>query len=89
MTDVTVLEIGHRALMLAIMISAPMLALGLVVGLVVSVFQAATQIHESTLTFVPKIVAVIAAMIVCGPWMLAQVINFTTTLYRGIPNLVR
>jgi len=89
MTDATVLEIGHRALMVAAMISAPALAFGLVVGLIISVFQAATQIHEMSLTFIPKIVAVALSVAIFGPWMMTQVVTFTTGLLRDIPNLVR
>jgi flagellar biosynthetic protein FliQ len=71
------------------MISGPILGLGLIVGLVVSIFQAATQIQEMTLTFVPKIIAVGAALVVFGPWMLKSMVVFTTKLLAGLPNLVR
>jgi flagellar biosynthetic protein FliQ len=89
MTDSTVLDIGHKALTLTIMVCAPMLGMGLIVGLIVSIFQAATQIHEATLTFVPKIVAVAAAMVIFGPWMLTQVLSFTNNLLQGIPTMVK
>ncbi len=89
MTDSGVLELGQRAIAITLMICAPTLGVGLIVGLIVSVFQAATQIQEMTLTFVPKIVAVTLALIVCGPWMLKSMVNFTTKLLISLPNLVR
>jgi len=89
MTDATVLDIAHKALVLALTVSAPVLGAGLVVGLTVAVFQAATQIHELTLTFIPKILAVAAVIAVCGPWMLQQMVAFSAELLRNIPYLVR
>ncbi|MGQ9454268.1 MAG: flagellar biosynthesis protein FliQ [Armatimonadota bacterium] len=89
MTDAGVLELSQRAVALALMISGPILGLGLLVGLVVSIFQAATQIQEMTLTFVPKIIAVGAALVVFGPWMLKSMIVFTTKLLNSLPSFVR
>jgi len=89
MTDATVLEIMQRALVLTVMISAPVLGFGLIVGLIVSVFQAATQIHEMSLTFIPKILAVAAAVAIFGQWMLAQMLSYTTNLIHSIPTLVK
>ena len=88
MTDATVLEIMQRALVLTVMISAPVLGFGLIVGLIVSVFQAATQIQEMTLTFVPKMVAVAAAIVLFGPWMLRMMVTFTEKLFLSLPGLV-
>jgi flagellar biosynthesis protein FliQ len=88
-TDSSVLELAQRALMIALMVSAPVLGFGLVVGLLVSVFQAATQIQEMTLTFVPKILAVAAAMVLFGPWMLNSIVRFTSHLLINLPNMVR
>ncbi|MEN6358117.1 MAG: flagellar biosynthesis protein FliQ [Armatimonadota bacterium] len=88
MTDAGVLDLAQRAVMIALMICAPALGLGMVVGLVVSVFQAATQIQEMTLTFVPKILAVVTALVVFGPWMLRSMVSFTTKLFVSLPNLV-
>jgi flagellar biosynthetic protein FliQ len=88
MTDGTVLDIMCRALTISAAISAPILGFGLVVGLVVSVFQAATQIHEMSLTFIPKVLAVAAAVALFGPWMLNQLVGFTTRLLQSIPGLV-
>ena len=89
MTDAGVLELAQRSVAIALMICGPVLALGLIVGLIVSVFQAATQIQEMTLTFVPKIIAVGAALVVFGPWMLTSMVNFTTKLLISLPYLVR
>lgn len=89
MTDAGVLELAQRSVAVALMISAPVLALGLIVGLIVSVFQAATQIQEMTLTFVPKIIAVGAALVVFGPWMLKSMVTFTHSLFVSLPYLAR
>jgi len=88
MTDSGVLELTQRSVMLALMICAPILGFGLVVGLIVSVFQAATQIQEMTLTFVPKMIAVAAAIVLFGPWMLRMMVTFTEKLFLSLPGLV-
>ena len=69
-------------------VAAPMLLAGLIVGLAVSVFQAVTQIQEQTLSFIPKIIGLAVVLVVGGPWMLGQLINWTAQLYAGIPALV-
>ncbi len=89
MTDTTALDIVQKAMTVAFMVSLPALGLGLLVGLIVAVFQAATQIHEATLTFIPKIAAVIVALVVFGPWMLTKMVNFTTTIFTSIPQLIK
>lgn len=89
MTDAGVLDLAQRALMVAVMVSAPILGIGLIVGLIVSIFQAATQIQEMTLTFVPKILAIIAAVVIFGPWMLTSLVNFTTKLLTSMPDMVK
>ena len=89
MTDSGVLELAQRSVMLALTLAAPVLGFGLVVGLLVSVFQAATQIQEMTLSFVPKILAATAALVLFGPWMLRSMITFTTKLLTTIPHLAR
>lgn len=89
MTDATVIDIAHKSLLLAVTICAPILGFGLAVGLAVSIFQAATQIHEMTLTFIPKIIAVAVAIVIFGQWMLTQTVTFTTDLLENIPTLVR
>ncbi len=80
------LTMGQNALYMLLMISAPVLIAVLVVGLVVSVFQAITQIHEATLSFVPKLVAAIAVFAIAGPWMLTSLVEFIRNTLLAIPN---
>jgi flagellar biosynthesis protein FliQ len=83
-----VLELCTQALELALRVGLPLLVVGLVVGLAVSVFQAVTQIQEQTLSFIPKILALAGVLIVLGPWMLNQLLSYTTDLWSAIPQLV-
>jgi flagellar biosynthetic protein FliQ len=83
-----VFDLGQRGLMMLLMISAPILLTILVVGLVVSIFQAATQINESTLSFVPKVVAAIAVLAVAGPWMLTMLVDYIRQTLLSIPSVV-
>ena len=83
------INIGQQAIYTALMIAAPMLVLGLVVGVLISIFQAATQINEQTLTFIPKILAIIIALILFGPWMLSTMVEFTTQLFANINTMVQ
>lgn len=85
----TVIGIGRGALELTIALAGPVLLFGLVAGLLVSVFQAMTQINEITLTFIPKIMATVAALALFGPWMLTRLVSYTTTLFESLPNYVR
>ena len=87
MTPQFVLSLGREAIMMTLMISAPMLAFGLIVGLAISILQAVTQIHEMTLTFIPKIVAVAVALLIFLPWMINMIVDFTTRLFGSIPTL--
>jgi flagellar biosynthetic protein FliQ len=87
MTDQTVIDLGTRAIWVAIQIAAPTLLAALIVGLIVSIFQAATQINEQTLAFIPKVIAMTIAAVVCGPWILQVMIGFTTEIFAGIPNI--
>ena len=89
MTPETVLQLGRNALEIAFMLAGPVLLFGLVAGLAVSIFQALTQIHEMTLTFIPKIGATILALALFGPWMLEKMLNYTTALFNSIPGLAR
>jgi len=89
MTDQTVIDLGSRAVWVAIEVSAPVLIAALVTGILISILQAATQINEQTLSFVPKILMITVAMIVCGPWILQVMIGFTTDLFNGIPEIMR
>lgn len=88
MTPETILTLGQRGLELAIIVAAPLLLTGLGVGVLISLFQAATQINEMTLTFVPKLLAIAAVLILVGPWMLHKMVDFTVTLFRDIPSLI-
>ena len=88
MTIETVTEIGRQAIETAMLVSAPVLGLSLIVGLMVSTFQAMTQINEATLTFVPKVLAVFAATILFLPWMMGVLIAFMTHIITSIPTLI-
>ena len=85
----TVIGVGQSALELTLVLAGPVLVFALVAGLGVSVFQALTQINEVTLAFIPKIAATAAALVLFGPWMLARLISFTTTLFQSLPTYVR
>ena len=88
MTQDTVVSIAVSAMELALKVGAPIMLVGLVIGLAVSVFQAVTQIQEQTLSFIPKIVGMAVLVVVAGPWMLGQLITWTQQLYAGIPSMV-
>ena len=83
-----VINLATGAMALAFKVALPLLGVGLVVGLVVSIFQAVTQIQEQTLTFIPKVVAMAVVIVVAGPWMLGQIVSYTQNLYESIPSLV-
>lgn len=89
MTQTVVLEITQKALWLLLQLAAPTLILSLIVGLAISVFQAVTQINEMTLTFIPKIVTVFAALAFFGPWMLNITVDYMTQLLVDLPNFAR
>jgi flagellar biosynthetic protein FliQ len=88
MTPETVMTMAHQAMQVALMLAAPLLLVALVVGLVVSLFQAATQINESTLSFIPKLIAVFVALVVAGPWMLNVMLDYMRQLLTGIPGMI-
>ncbi|MEO6364372.1 MAG: flagellar biosynthesis protein FliQ [Caldimonas sp.] len=83
-----VFTFGQQGLYMLLMIAAPVLLTVLAVGLVVSIFQAATQIHEQTLSFVPKIVAAVAVLTIAGPWMLSSLVEFLQRTLQSIPSVV-
>lgn len=85
MTQATVMDLANGALTVTLMLGAPLLIVTLVTGLIVSVFQATTQIHELTLTFVPKIAAVVIVLVVAGPWMLSTMLSYTTNIFQSLP----
>ena len=83
-----VIQIGQEALMIVLIVSAPMLGLGLAVGLAVSVFQATTSIQEQTLAFIPKIIAVFVAILIFGPWMLRIMVEFFSGIIIELPGRI-
>ena len=88
MTPETVMNIGQHALEMTMLLAAPLLLVALAVGLLVGVFQAATQINEMTLSFIPKLVGMAAALLIAGPWMLKELVAYTRQLIESIPSLV-
>ena len=89
MTESMVLELGRNALVLTLLLTAPLLVTGLVVGVVISVVQAVTQIHEATVSFVPKLLTFFLVLGILGAWMLQNMIAYTAGLFNSLPNLVR
>lgn len=83
-----VVEVGRQALITVILIAGPLLVAGLIVGLAVGVFQAVTQIHEMTLTFIPKIIAIVGMLFFLLPWMIIKFINYAVNLFNHIPMLI-
>ena len=89
MTPDAIVGLMAETIKVTLLVSAPMLLVGLVVGVVISLFQAVTQIQEMTLTYVPKIVAVLVTLIAALPWIMGMLINYTQTLFMNIPAYVR
>lgn len=83
-----VMTMGRQAMEITLMVAAPMLLVALIVGLAVSVFQAATQINETTLSFIPKLVGIFLALIVAGPWMLSVMVDYMRQMLTGIPGMI-
>jgi flagellar biosynthetic protein FliQ len=88
MTSEMVMNLVRQALEITILVSAPLLLTALVTGLLVSVFQAATQINEMTLSFIPKLLAIFLALVLAGPWMVNLMVDFTRQLISGIPGMI-
>ncbi len=88
MTPETVTTIGQQALWVTMLIASPLLLSALAVGLIVGMFQAATQINEMTLSFIPKLLVLVMALVVAGPWMLGVIVNYTRQLMEQIPTLI-
>jgi len=88
MTPGQVLTLGQSMLEVVALISAPLLIPALLVGLLIGMFQAATQVNEMTLSFIPKLVIVGVALVIAGPWMLTTLVSYTIELYTNIPNLI-
>ena len=89
MTPESVMEIGQQALYVAMMVAAPLLLTALAVGLLIGVIQAATQINEMTLSFIPKLIAMALVGLIAGPWMLRLLVQFTTGLIQSLPGAIR
>ena len=89
MTPEFVVSLAGEAIKLALMLSAPLLGVGLAVGLLIAILQATTQVQEMTLTFVPKIVTVLLALLAASPWMLTKISHFTSQIITSIPQMIR
>ena len=85
----TVITLGKDAIVVVLMLSAPLMAVGLVVGLVVGIFQTVTSVQESTLAYIPKMVAVFLAFLVCMPWMIQVIVGYTAGLFGNLQNFAR
>jgi flagellar biosynthesis protein FliQ len=88
MNPETIMTVGGRALEITLMIAAPLLIVALVTGLVIGAFQAATSINEQTLSFIPKLIAISAVLVIAGPWMLKVLVSYTRELFESIPSLI-
>ena len=88
MTPETVMDLAHSTLTVTAMIAAPLLLTALVTGLVIGMLQAATQINEATLSFIPKLLVLVLALFISGPWILRVLVDFTHNLYAGIPAVI-
>ncbi|RJR40852.1 MAG: flagellar biosynthetic protein FliQ [Deltaproteobacteria bacterium] len=85
----TVVGVAQQAIQVTLMVSLPILGIGLVVGVIISMVQAATQIQEMTLTFVPKIISIFVGLLLLLPWIMNQLVSYTVNLFQNIPNYVR
>ena len=88
MTPESVMTMGRHAIEVTLMVAAPMLGIALMIGLIVSIFQAATQINEQTLSFIPKLVGILLALVIAGPWMLSILLDYMRQMFSGIPTLI-
>ena len=89
MTQDMAIQVGREALFMVMLVSAPMLGLGLIVGVIVSIFQATTQIQEQTLVFVPKIIATFVAILLFGPWILGMLVDYTREILTSFNSVIR
>ena len=88
MTPESVMTLAQQAMEITVLVSAPLLLASLAIGLLVSIFQAATSINEMTLSFIPKLLVVFLVLILAGPWMIEQILNYMTTLFSNIPTMI-
>ena len=89
MSEVEIIALGKEAVKTVLLVCAPALGLGLLVGLLVSIFQATTQVQEQTLTFIPKIIAVLVSIVIFGPWMIRRLVDFAERLLSELPAFIR
>ncbi|MGI4789186.1 MAG: flagellar biosynthesis protein FliQ [Janthinobacterium lividum] len=89
MHELQAMDLARRSMMIALQLSMPILVLSLTIGVIVSLFQAVTQIQEQTLTFVPKIIVLVLALTVLGPWMLHTIVGFTAGLFNSLPSVIQ
>jgi len=89
MDEKLILDLYSQAMYITLLVSAPMMLVAMVVGLIIAVFQATTQINESTLTFVPKLIAVLVIMLVLGPWILELLVEYTQSIFLNINNFIQ
>jgi flagellar biosynthesis protein FliQ len=88
MTPESIMTVGQQALEMTVLLAAPLLLAALAVGLLVSIFQAATQINESTLSFIPKMLAMLVVLVIAGPWMLGTMVDYTRRLLENVPFMI-
>jgi flagellar biosynthesis protein FliQ len=88
MTADSIMGIAQSSIFVTLLVLAPVLGIALAVGLIISIFQAITQIQEQTLAFTPKIIAVFVSLLFFGPWMLTQLVDFTRSLFENLPNFI-
>lgn len=88
MTPTTVIELGRQAIEVTLMVSAPLFLAALVTGLIISIFQAATQINEQTLSFLPRLITIFVILMLAGPWILTRLVSYSQTLLGSIPQLI-
>lgn len=88
MTPESVMSLAQQAMEITVLISAPLLLASLAIGLLVSIFQAATSINEMTLSFIPKLLVVFLVLVLAGPWMIEQILDYMTTLFTNIPSML-
>jgi flagellar biosynthetic protein FliQ len=88
MTPESVMTMARHAMEVALMIAAPLLLVALGIGLIVSIFQAATQINEMTLSFIPKLIGIMATLVIAGPWMLTILLDYMREMFGGIPTMI-
>ena len=87
MTPESVMDMGRQAMEVTLLVAAPMLVVALLIGLIVSIFQAATQINETTLSFIPKLIGIFAALVIAGPWMLSVMLDYMRQIFTSIPGM--